>query len=288
MTSKVDCFLVGAPKCGSTALAANLEQHPNIVFSKPKEPHFFTSDLPEDFEKPNTIEGYHAKYFPQEKRSGDLWCDGSIWSMYSEVAIGSIKEYNSEAKIIAVLRNPARAAFSLHQQHIFQRNEDVYDFTEAWKMSDLRYDRLKTAPQCSHDPRTLAYRQAFDFYAQISRIYESFSPENVMLIRQQDLADNSKSVLSEVCRFLEVEKFDFPLAIRVNETFYMGEGGVMRALRSRASVRAVRTLKKLLGVKSLGVGRPSARFRPEYQDLVMKDLSCSLKKVKSEFGLDLI
>jgi hypothetical protein len=33
-------FIVGAPRCGTTALAGALTQHSRIVFSVPKEPRF--------------------------------------------------------------------------------------------------------------------------------------------------------------------------------------------------------------------------------------------------------
>jgi hypothetical protein len=41
-----DFFLVGAPKCGTTALSEYLRAHPAIGFSSPKEPHFFATDRP--------------------------------------------------------------------------------------------------------------------------------------------------------------------------------------------------------------------------------------------------
>ena len=40
-----DLFIVGAPKCGTTALYAYLRRHPEIFMSPLKEPHFFGSDL---------------------------------------------------------------------------------------------------------------------------------------------------------------------------------------------------------------------------------------------------
>lgn len=37
-------FIVGAPKCGTTAWATYLSNHPDIFVPKAKEPHFFTTD----------------------------------------------------------------------------------------------------------------------------------------------------------------------------------------------------------------------------------------------------
>ena len=42
-----DFFIVGAPRCGTTALSKYLKRNPKICFSNPKEPHFFTKILEE-------------------------------------------------------------------------------------------------------------------------------------------------------------------------------------------------------------------------------------------------
>lgn len=37
---KVDFFIIGAPKCGTTALAYYLSQHPAVCMANPKETWF--------------------------------------------------------------------------------------------------------------------------------------------------------------------------------------------------------------------------------------------------------
>ena len=41
-----DFFIVGAPKCGTTAISEYLRTHPRIFMCKPKEPHYFALDIP--------------------------------------------------------------------------------------------------------------------------------------------------------------------------------------------------------------------------------------------------
>ena len=43
MVPKVDAFLLGAPKCGTTWLAEALTQHPRVCVSNPKEPNIIAS-----------------------------------------------------------------------------------------------------------------------------------------------------------------------------------------------------------------------------------------------------
>ena len=41
-----DFFIVGAPKCGTSALASYLRGHPQIFMSPVKEPNYFCFDAP--------------------------------------------------------------------------------------------------------------------------------------------------------------------------------------------------------------------------------------------------
>ena len=37
-----DFFLIGAPRCGTTSLSRYLADNPQVCFSRPKEPHYFS------------------------------------------------------------------------------------------------------------------------------------------------------------------------------------------------------------------------------------------------------
>ena len=46
MSKLPNCFLVGAPKAGTTSLYHDLDQHPQISMSPLKEPHYFAEEIP--------------------------------------------------------------------------------------------------------------------------------------------------------------------------------------------------------------------------------------------------
>jgi hypothetical protein len=48
MSRKPDFFIVGAPKCGTTALFRYLAAHPAVFMPASKEPNYFCTDLPMD------------------------------------------------------------------------------------------------------------------------------------------------------------------------------------------------------------------------------------------------
>ena len=50
-------FLIGAPKCGTTALSEYLRTHPSVFVTEPKEPNFFNRDFDYyDCRDPDSIE----------------------------------------------------------------------------------------------------------------------------------------------------------------------------------------------------------------------------------------
>src|SRR5690242_7658624 len=58
---KPGLFIVGAPKCGTTAWVKYLGEHAQIAFSKIKEPHYFALDLP-GFREVETQREYEALF----------------------------------------------------------------------------------------------------------------------------------------------------------------------------------------------------------------------------------
>jgi hypothetical protein len=112
-------FIVGAPKSGTTALHTYLGMHPE-VFMGPKEAHFFAPDV--------RIEPLDSdKYFEGFVGAEGKACIGeaSVFYLYPEKAAAAIHEFNPNAKIIVMLRNPVDLLYSLHSQFQFDQLEDI-------------------------------------------------------------------------------------------------------------------------------------------------------------------
>lgn len=82
-----ELYIIGAPKCGSTALARYLSEHPNISFSKPKEPHLFATDLPKQRLVDTAPE--YLELFPPSKAKPTIRAEGSVWYLYSREAVAT-------------------------------------------------------------------------------------------------------------------------------------------------------------------------------------------------------
>ena len=100
---RVDFFIVGAPKAGTTSLFYYLKNHPDIIMSSVKEPNYFThqeiSNQNLYYKKENfgisTLERYHALFPPQvdSKKFGE----GSVSYLFYPETAKKIYDYNYEA-----------------------------------------------------------------------------------------------------------------------------------------------------------------------------------------------
>src|SRR5690349_17805063 len=126
-------FIVGAPRCGTTALSRYLGNHPNVCFSSTKEPHFFTiHDLTKLGSQELTrvvSEDYLQRYFAgcdNEK----LLMEGSISYLYAAERMLPILKLWPDAKFIIAVRDPFEMLPSVHQRLLYNGDETVTDFTE--------------------------------------------------------------------------------------------------------------------------------------------------------------
>jgi hypothetical protein len=211
---KPNFFLVGAPKCGTTALYEYLRPHPNIFLSKVKEPHFFATDLGSypAIKTPDAYAALFADSTARHRRVGEA----SVYYLRSSVALGNIRAFNPEARIIAMFRNPVDMVYSLHSQLLYVAEETVSDFEAAWRLQERRARGLDL-PRRSRGSFLLQYAQVGQFGTQTERLLATFPREQVKLILYDDFAASPQAVYDDVVEFLEIphdNRRDFP---RIND-----------------------------------------------------------------------
>jgi len=204
---KPNFFIVGAPKCGTTAMNVYLQEHPEIFMPKPEPPdyvgkelHYFGSDLTRTAQ-PLSYENY-LSYFSSatsEKAIGEA----SVWYLYSKLAAKEIYEFCHEAKIIVMLRNPVDLLYSLHSQFLYTGNENLKSFKKALKAESSR-KQGKNIPSSWHIREGLYYREVIKFSEQIERYFRLFGQKNVNVIIYEDFANNTESIYRNTLEFLEV------------------------------------------------------------------------------------
>jgi len=203
-------FIVGAPKCGTTALYHYLKQHPEIYLPGEKELHFFGSDLDLRVNRPNRSQ--YLSLFADakdEKRVGEA----SVWYLYSKNAAAEIKEFNPSAAIIIMLRNPVDMLYSLHSQFLYNGNENISDFRSALDAENDRKRGLRIPGSVIH-VAGLFYRETVKYAEQVERYFRIFGKENVHVIIYDDFARDTAAAYRNTCDFLGVAN-DFTPHMRV-------------------------------------------------------------------------
>lgn len=196
---KPSFFIIGAPKCGTTALSRYLSDHPSICFSASKEPYHFSSDFP-GMGDSLTAEQYVRAQFGH-CAEGAIAGEGTAGYLYSETAVANILAFNPKARFIVMLRDPVDVAVSLHAQMCFNLDEDVSDFARAWALQSERAAGRSLPPLC-REPQFLQYRKVVSFGAQLQRLFALVPRERVLLILFDELAADPLAVYRRTLDFL--------------------------------------------------------------------------------------
>ncbi len=205
---KPNLFIVGAPKCGTTALHYYLAQHPEIYMFNPsdsleafeggkKELHFFGSDL--DFKRPQLQE--YLSYFSSVSHQ-KIVGESSVFYLYSQRASQEIKAFNGDAKIIIMLRNPVDTIYSWHSQLLFWGDENLTEFEAALNAEKSRKQGKNIPQKRDHPLECFFYRDIVRFYSQIKRYFEIFERKNIHIIIFDDFTKDTASVYQKTLCFL--------------------------------------------------------------------------------------
>jgi len=198
-----DFFIVGAPKCGTTAMYNYLKEHPEIFMPERKEPHFFGTDLNASYHYFIREEGEYLSLFSEaqnEKRVGEA----SVWYLYSRLAAAEIKEFCPYASIIIMLRNPVDMIYSLHSQLVYSLDENITDFKTALEAEKDRKQGLRI-PKDANFIEGLFYQEVAKYTLQVKRYLDVFGRENVHIIIFDDFKSDITQVYRNTCQFLSVD-----------------------------------------------------------------------------------
>jgi hypothetical protein len=264
-------FILGAPKCGTTAFCNYLRQHPDI-FVPPKELHYFGSDLTFRNKPRPTADTFSRRY--SDAADQMYRSDCAIWYLFSQTAAGEIAAACPEAKCIALLRKPSQMLYSLHSEFLYQGDEDIADFGAALAAEDDRLLGNRIPPSCDI-PWALQYRMVARYAEQLSRYYAVFPKDQVHVVLYDDLVADTPGVYAAALRFLDVDdSFRAELNV-VNPNKVVRSPGVREFLRNppapfrslaRSLVRNQRA-RSLIGSRLLEMNTVSAQRPPLDPDI---------------------
>ena len=251
---KPNFFIIGAPRCGTTALSEYLRGHPSIGFSEPKETQFFATDMPSIRIVQNETD-YLKKCFghiqePKSKAIGE----GSVWHLYSQDAVSNILSFNKEAKFIVMVRNPIELIRALHERQIELLDEDCESFEAAWRLQSLRRAGFNIPKSC-REPKLLMYADVGRLGEQVKRLINHVPRNQILFVCFDDFTANTKEVYQKVLSFLGVDndgKSDFP---KINEGRRIKAIWLYEAVSRPhpALLKIVFACKSIFGLKKLGI-----------------------------------
>ena len=201
---KPNFFIIGAPKSGTTSLARYLSEHSEIIFSDPKETGYFDTDLHTSSWANES--SYLDEAYPLTEKKYRAVGEGTVWNLYSRVAVDNILQFNPNAKFIVLLRNPVQIFHSLYYHRYFSGRETASTFAKAWRIQKQRsYDSVS-------NPKTFLCADLYKLGDQLERLYKKVEKDRVLIIFFEDLKNNPALVYKRCLDFLEVSqdgKVDF-------------------------------------------------------------------------------
>jgi len=297
MKPKPNLFMVGAAKSGTTSLYKYLTQHSEIYFSPVKEPNYFSDDIDifkfSPIYKKNTFlkadryfrqqelhelplafvrkKEHYAKLF-EKSNHYKIRGEASTSYLYSKSAAENIYNYNPEAKIIVILRNPMERAFS-HYLMAVRYGYTSLNFKEAvikdwnkenkgWGISEL-------------------FIELGLYHDQLKRYFNIFPKEQILVLFFDDLKTEPQKLLDQCYHFLELEAFrlDDPKAYNTKESpknirlnYFLTRSGLKNTLKHFLSQATKDKLSQAFYSQSkLQLGKDDFDFLLDfYQDDIQK------------------
>lgn len=247
-------FIVGAPKCGTTAWVNYLSSHPDIEFSSKKEPHFFCEDFI-NFRWARSLEEYQS-YFSHVSPRTKIIGEASVMYLYSESAAINIRKYNPDAKIIIILRNYVDFLKSYHQQLLNNLDEDETDFAKAWLKQTTR-KQGQDVPRFCRESKFLYYKDVCSFGAQLEKYYDVFPKDQIRVLWLDHWIRDPHKTYLEIMEFLEIgndgrEKFEKINAAKTHRNMVIDR---LVKRPPKVVLELSHLIKKIVGMERLGTAK---------------------------------
>ena len=272
-------LIIGAMKAGTTSLFEILSQHPQICPSKKKEPDYFIND--------------------RDNKSHEDYI--GLWDWKSELHTVALESSVAYTKMPFISGVPERICKSgLGQFRFIYMLRDPLTRIESQARHALFAGWGK--PLDAGISEDLIY---FSRYAmQLDHYLKYFSKDDVMLMTLEEFQSSPEAVLARICTFLEIDnKFQFsevtkprnsgeffntsPFMARITQ----GEVGQFIA-QHILPAKTKRWLREYIAKFGKGKEEKSNidhgrwRLNPEERIFVLNELSEDLRRLESEFNVD--
>jgi hypothetical protein len=201
-----DFFIIGAKKGGTTFLYHLLTQHPLVEHAAAKEVHFFDALFDEGIE-------WYRRCFPTPR-----WKDGrrtitgeATPLMGHRRAPKRMARVIPQARLIALLRNPADRAYSDFQQ-VASKGREARTFEEAIgaeKLRPLGKEGNTSEHECGVSlDNNSEYLTRSIYVDQLLRWSKFFGEEQMLVLKSENLFERTADTLKLVLDFLDLPDWE--------------------------------------------------------------------------------
>ncbi len=268
MSPKIDLFIVGAQKCGTTSLKNYLGEHPDINAQFQTEMTYFVNE--KEF-----ISGYDAVYasYFQADNKASIHVGKYVSLSQSELGLQRVKEHNPDMKIIYMVRNPVHRAFSSYLME-----QSVGD--EKRSFGSAIHEALANTDSWQYR----AYIAYGLYINELKKIQRYFPKKNIKVVVLEDFKKAPQHILADVFDWIGVDKSFSPNVAKIHN-----EGGRQKSRIYNSLLRVVlneknivkRGLKKLLPPRlTSAIGFELRQFNK--QKKVKGDIPDDMKQVLAE------
>ncbi len=277
-----DFYIIGHAKCGTTALYQMLRAHPQIFMPELKETRFFALELHprprEGGEHPQTLDAYTALF--AAATPGERTGEASPSYIRSEHAAKRIAQLRPDARIIAILREPASFLRSLHLQLLQAQVETEADLRGGLALEDAR--RARRARGDAQIQQGLMYLEHVRYVEQLRRYHAVFPREQVLVLIYEDFQADNEGTMRRVLRFLDVDDSSPIEPVQAHPTVRVRSPRLHRLVRAlrvergpvvtraRAAIRATTTRRMRRSALSLSRRAQLAPPRPPDERLMFE------------------
>jgi hypothetical protein len=221
-----DFVLIGAMKAGSTSLHRQLEAHPRLFLTRPKEPEFFSLR----YEEPGAADWYRGLFrrAQPEQRLGEASTGYTRWPQIQGVP-ERLAAANPDVRLVYMLRAPVERAVS-HWRH------RMLEEAEAGRAPRPLGEALADWPEIVDSSRYLR---------QVEQYLRCLPREQLLVVTLDEMGADAPGTLARIQRFLGVD-VDPRLGSRRLHANRAGELGARREV-----VRGIRRLEALPGARRL-------------------------------------
>tara|TARA_R110001599_G_scaffold183274_2_gene376446 strand:+ start:1221 stop:2099 length:879 start_codon:yes stop_codon:yes gene_type:complete len=268
-------FIIGAAKCGTTALADMLDQSSDICLSYPKEPDYFTDRI-----YPKGEKWYEACF---RDKGCSIRLDSSVsysagWAGGSLGIAERIYQFAPNSKIIYLMRDPVDRTWSSYWHSIRNGNKEL-PFSECIKDESS-----------SHITASL-------YSGRISEYESVFGKENILLLTQKQLNSDPGAVLKKVGQVIGIDGISSQVSNmgrKVNSSYQFNWFGglVLKVIPLSFVKRCAHFANRHLpiavsrSIKAM-ISKGTSEINNEDAILLKEIYSADLDTVEQKYGIDL-